>query len=480
MNIPSANEIGLISAISGVVVEIRVNDSAILPPIKNALYTYLNNKQIILEVAQHINKNTIKAIAMFNTEGLMCDAPIYALGTHIQVPVGPHIYGRVINPVGEPIDGLGPIETKIFRSIHQSAPKFTEQVSTNQQLITGIKAIDFMSPISKGGKIGLFGGAGVGKTILLMELMKKIADIGGFSVFGGVGERMREGNDLYHEMLDSGVIFTGADREKSRAVLVYGQMNDTPGLRLNAALAAITIAEYLRDEEKRDVLLFIDNIFRYTQAGAEIAVLLGKMPSAVGYQSTLADEIGRLQERITSTKLASITSIQAVYVPADDNTDPAPASLFSHLDASILLSREVAEQGIYPAIHIAETTSRLLNPKIIGEEHYKAVVEARRLLEEYRKLKSTIAVLGGVDALSPDKAQIVNRARRIEKFASQPMYVAEPFSGIPGVQVTIEDTITGFKNIITGHGDNMPEEAFYMVGTWEDAVEKAHKLKRLE
>lgn len=480
MNIPSTNEIGLISAISGVVVEIRVNDSAILPPIKNALYTYLNNKQIILEVAQHINKNTIKAIAMFDTEGLMCNAPIYDLGTHIQVPVGPHIYGRVINPVGEAIDGLGPIEIKTFRSIHQSAPKFTEQVSTNQQLITGIKAIDFMSPISKGGKVGLFGGAGVGKTILLMELMKKIADIGGFSVFGGVGERMREGNDLYHEMLDSGVIFTEADREKSRAVLVYGQMNDTPGLRLNAALAAITIAEYLRDEEKRDVLLFIDNIFRYTQAGAEIAVLLGKMPSAVGYQATLADEIGRLQERITSTKSASITSIQAVYVPADDSTDPAPASLFSHLDSIIVLSREVAEQGIYPAIHIAETSSRLLNPEIIGQEHYETAVEARRLLEEYRKLKSTIAVLGGVDALSPDKAQIVNRARRIEKFSSQPMYVAETFSGIPGVWVTIEDTITGFKNIIAGHGDNMPEEAFYMVGTWEDAVEKAHKLKRSE
>ena len=474
----SETRIGLVSAISGVVIEVNIDDNFKIPPIKSALYVYCQGKKIILEVAQHVNKHTIKTIAMSDTEKLICSASVYTLNDQIQIPIGPEIYGRVINPIGEPIDGLGEVNAKKTRGIHQLAPKFTEQVSATSQLVTGIKAIDFMSPMPKGGKIGLFGGAGVGKTVLLMELMKKIASTGGFSVFAGVGERMREGTDLYQEMLDSGVIFQGNDREKSRAVLVYGQMNDTPGLRLNAAPAAISIAEYLRDEEKRDVLLFVDNIFRYTQAGAEIAVLLGKMPSAVGYQSTLADEIGSLQERITSTQSASITSIQAVYVPADDNTDPAPASLFSHLDATIVLSREVAEQGIYPAINISETSSRLLRPEIIGLEHYNTALEARRLLEEYRKLKSTIAVLGGVDALSPDKVIIVNRARRIEKFASQPMYVGEAFSGIPGVWTTIEETVEGFKNIIDGQGDNIPESAFYMVGTWNDVLEKAQNLKR--
>jgi len=464
---------GKIKQIIGPVVDVEFEEN--LPPIMNALHVENQNKErIVLEVAQHLGQNTVRAIAMSATDGLKRGTEAQDTGAPIQVPVGPETLGRITNVVGEPIDELGPIKAKKSYSIHRPAPKYIEQSTNTEMLVTGIKVVDLLAPYSKGGKIGLFGGAGVGKTVLIMELINNVAKgHGGYSVFAGVGERTREGNDLYHEMMESGVIKPGSN--ESKAALVYGQMNEPPGARARVGLSGLTMAEYFRDEEGQDVLFFVDNIFRFTQAGSEVSALLGRIPSAVGYQPTLATDMGALQERITSTNKGSITSVQAIYVPADDLTDPAPATSFSHLDATTVLSRQIAELGIYPAVDPLDSTSRILDPRILGEEHYNVAREVQKILQTYKSLQDIIAILG-MDELSEEDKLIVSRARKIQRFLSQPFHVAEVFTGFSGKYVEISDTIKGFKELCSGKYDDIPEAAFYMVGTIEEAIEKAKKM----
>jgi F-type H+-transporting ATPase subunit beta len=464
---------GQITQIIGAVVDVSFEGG--LPPILNALKTENNGKALILEVAQHLGENSVRTIAMDSTEGLQRGQAVEDLGETITVPVGPETLGRIFNVIGEPIDERpGAFKSKKRLPIHRAAPEFTEQSTDTEILVTGIKVVDLLAPYSRGGKIGLFGGAGVGKTVLIMELINNVAKAhGGFSVFAGVGERTREGNDLYHEMIDSGVI--NLEGPGSKVALVYGQMNEPPGARARVALSGLTMAEYFRDEEGQDVLFFVDNIFRFTQAGSEVSALLGRIPSAVGYQPTLATEMGTLQERITTTTKGSITSVQAIYVPADDLTDPAPATSFSHLDAKTVLSRQIAELGIYPAVDPLASTSRILDPRVVGQAHYDVAREIQRVLQTYKSLQDIIAILG-MDELSEDDKLVVTRARKIQRFLSQPFHVAEIFTGSPGTFVKLEDTIAGFKGIVDGKYDHLPEAAFYMVGTIEEAVEKAKKL----
>jgi F-type H+-transporting ATPase subunit beta len=465
---------GTVSQILGAVVDVDFAGQA-LPPILNALTIELNGKPLVLEVAQHLGDHAVRTIAMDSTDGLQRGTPVNDTGAPISVPVGPQTLGRIFNVVGEAIDEAGPVETTQTSSIHREAPAFADQATQSQILTTGIKVVDLLAPYLKGGKIGLFGGAGVGKTVLIMELINNIAKFhSGVSVFAGVGERTREGNDLYHEMMDSGVIKRG-DWQNSKAALVYGQMNEPPGARARVALTGLTMAEYFRDQEGQDVLFFVDNIFRFTQAGSEVSALLGRIPSAVGYQPTLATEMGTLQERITSTNKGSITSVQAVYVPADDITDPAPATSFAHLDASTVLDRKIAELGIYPAVDPLGSTSRILEPRIVGEEHYQVARDVQRVLQTYKSLQDIIAILG-MDELSEDDKLIVARARKIQRFLSQPFFVAEIFTGSPGVFVPLDETIRGFKGIIAGEYDHLPEAAFYMVGSIDEAIEKAKKI----
>jgi F-type H+/Na+-transporting ATPase subunit beta len=468
----ASNAIGKIAQVMGAVVDVQFEGE--LPEILNALHTENNGKLLVLEAAQHLGENAVRTIAMDSTEGLQRGTKVTDTGAPITVPVGPETLGRIINVIGDPIDERGPLDTKLKMPIHASAPQFVDQSTETEILATGIKVVDLICPYAKGGKIGLFGGAGVGKTVIIMELINNIAKAhGGYSVFAGVGERTREGNDLYHEMIESGVI--KLDGDGSKAALVYGQMNEPPGARARVGLTGLTLAEYFRDQEGQDVLLFIDNIFRFTQAGSEVSVLLGRIPSAVGYQPTLATDMGNLQERITSTNKGSITSVQAIYVPADDLTDPAPATSFSHLDATTVLSRQIAELGIYPAVDPLDSTSRILDPRIIGEDHYKVATETQRVLQTYKSLQDIIAILG-MDELSEDDKLTVARARKIQRFLSQPFFVAEVFTGSPGVLVSLEDTIKGFKGICDGEYDHLPEAAFYMVGTIDEALEKAKKL----
>ena len=465
---------GKVVQITGAVVDVQFEGN--LPPILNALTVDNDGKTLVLEVAQHLGENTVRTIAMDATEGLVRGAPVADTGKPISVPVGPATLGRILNVVGEPIDERGPVNAKEHYAIHRAAPEFTEQATETQMLVTGIKVVDLLAPYAKGGKIGLFGGAGVGKTVTIMELINNVAmQHGGVSVFAGVGERTREGNDLYHEMIDSGVI--KLDGEGSKVALVYGQMNEPPGARARVALSGLTLAEYFRDQEGQDVLFFVDNIFRFTQAGAEVSALLGRIPSAVGYQPTLSTEMGTLQERITSTNKGSITSVQAIYVPADDLTDPAPATSFSHLDATTVLSRQIAEMAIFPAVDPLDSTSRILDPRIIGEEHYTVARAVQKTLQSYKALQDIIAILG-MDELSEEDKLTVARARKIQRFLSQPFHVAEVFTGTPGVFVALEDTIKGFKGIVNGDYDHLPEAAFYMVGTIEEAVEKAKKMAK--
>ncbi len=466
------NVVGAITQVLGAVVDIRFDGE--LPLILNALHVDNHGKLLVLEVAQHLGESTVRTIAMDTTDGLMRGQEVVDTGGPITVPVGPETLGRLMNVIGDSIDERGPIETKMRAPIHRPAPTLTEQSTEAEILITGIKVIDLLEPYPKGGKVGLFGGAGVGKTVIIMELINNIAKAhGGYSVFAGVGERTREGNDLYNEMVESGVI--QLDGEGSKAALVYGQMNEPPGARARVGLAGLAVAEYFRDEEGQDVLLFIDNIFRFTQAGSEVSVLLGRLPSAVGYQPTLGTDMGALQERITSTSKGSITSVQAIYVPADDLTDPAPATSFAHLDATTVLSRQIAELGIYPAVDPLDSTSRMLDPRIVGEEHYEVVRDVQKVLQTYKSLQDIIAILG-MDELSEDDKLAVARARKIQRFLSQPFHVAEVFTGHAGVFVNLEDTIKGFKGIIAGEYDQLPEAAFYMVGTIEEAVEKAKRM----
>ncbi len=466
-------KVGHIIAVVGPVVDVQFEGE--LPAILNALETDNHGNRLVLEVAQHLGENIVRTIAMDSTDGLVRGQEVVDTGGPISVPVGPETLGRILNVIGEPIDERGPVNAKMKLPIHREAPPFVEQSTEQEILITGIKVVDLLAPYLKGGKVGLFGGAGVGKTVLIMELINNIAKgHGGYSVFAGVGERTREGNDLYHEMLESGVIQPDGE---SKAALVYGQMNEPPGARARVGLTGLTLAEYFRDEEGKDVLLFIDNIFRFTQAGAEVSALLGRIPSAVGYQPTLATEMGALQERITSTTKGSITSVQAIYVPADDLTDPAPATSFAHLDATTVLSRQIAELGIYPAVDPLDSTSRALDPRIVGEEHYHVAREVQRVLQTYKSLQDIIAILG-MDELSEEDKLIVARARKIQRFLSQPFHVAEVFTGLPGKFVELEDTIKGFKAIVEGEYDDLPEAAFYMVGTIEEAVEKAERMAR--
>ena len=469
----SKQKVGKIVQIIGAVIDVTFEEGH-LPAIYNALTTQNQGKTLILEVAKHMGQNTVRCIALDSTEGLKRGLDVTDTGENICVPVGPETLGRILNVVGEPIDERGPIVTKSKYPIHRKAPEFSEQSTDSEILITGIKVVDLLAPYAKGGKIGLFGGAGVGKTVLIMELINNIAKAhGGYSVFAGVGERTREGNDLYHEMIESGVIDLKGD--KSKAALVYGQMNEPPGARARVALTGLTLAEYFHDEEGQDVLFFIDNIFRFTQAGAEVSALLGRIPSAVGYQPTLATEMGELQERITSTNKGSITSVQAIYVPADDLTDPAPATSFSHLDATTVLSRQIAELGIYPAVDPLDSTSRVLNADVVGEEHYAVARKVQSTLQTYKSLQDIIAILG-MDELSEEDKLTVSRARKIQRFLSQPFHVAEIFTGSPGVFVDLKDTIQGFKGIVEGKYDHLPEVAFYMVGTIEEAIEKAQRI----
>ncbi len=462
---------GKISQVMGAVVDVKFDGD--LPPILNALHVDNNGQRLVLEVAQHLGENAVRTIAMDTTEGLRRGQEVIDTGDAISVPVGPETLGRILNVIGEPVDERGPVNAKMTSPIHREAPSFTDQSTDTEILVTGIKVIDLIAPYTKGGKIGLFGGAGVGKTVLIMELINNVAKgHGGYSVFAGVGERTREGNDLYHEMMDSGVI---NPEGASKAALVYGQMNEPPGARARVALTGLTIAEYFRDEEGQDVLFFVDNIFRFTQAGSEVSALLGRIPSAVGYQPTLATDMGALQERITSTKKGSITSVQAIYVPADDLTDPAPATSFAHLDATTTLNRQIAELGIYPAVDPLDSTSRALDPGVIGKEHYETAREVQRILQTYKGLQDIIAILG-MDELSEEDKLVVARARKIQRFLSQPFHVAEVFTGTPGVFVQLEDTIKAFKAICAGEYDHMPEQAFYMVGTIEEAIEKAKKM----
>ncbi len=466
------NNVGRIVQITGAVVDVRFDGE--LPKILNALEVQNQGKKLVLEVAQHLGEQTVRTIAMDTTDGLVRGNEAVDTGNAIAMPVGPETLGRIINVIGEPIDERGPIGNKRTLPIHRQAPAFIDQSTEAEILVTGIKVIDLLAPYAKGGKIGLFGGAGVGKTVTIMELINNVAKAhGGVSVFAGVGERTREGNDLYHEMMESGVIKT--DGPGSKVALVYGQMNEPPGARARVALSGLTVAEYFRDEEGQDVLFFVDNIFRFTQAGAEVSALLGRIPSAVGYQPTLSTDMGALQERITSTKKGSITSVQAIYVPADDLTDPAPATSFSHLDATTVLSRQIAELGIFPAVDPLDSTSRMLDPRVIGEEHYQTARDVQKVLQSYKSLQDIIAILG-MDELSEEDKLVVARARKIQRFLSQPFHVAEVFTGTPGVLVKLEDTIKGFKEIVQGNCDDMPEAAFYMVGTIDEARAKARKM----
>lgn len=465
---------GVITQVISAVVDVKFDEGSI-PPILNALVTENQGKKLVLEVAQHLGEGTVRTIAMDASEGLVRGQEVTDTGAPISTPVGPETLGRIINVVGEPIDERGPINAKQTAPIHAEAPEFVDQSTDTEILVTGIKVVDLLAPYSKGGKVGLFGGAGVGKTVLIMELINNIAKAhGGYSVFAGVGERTREGNDLYHEMMESGVINL-EDQSKSKVALCYGQMNEPPGARARVALTGLTLAEYFRDQEGQDVLFFVDNVFRFTQAGSEVSALLGRIPSAVGYQPTLSTDMGQMQERITSTKKGSITSVQAIYVPADDLTDPAPATAFSHLDATTVLSRQIAELGIYPAVDPLDSTSRILSKEILGEEHYTVAREVQRVLQTYKSLQDIIAILG-MDELSEEDKLTVARARKIQRFLSQPFFVAEVFTGAPGKLVALADTIAGFKGIIEGKYDDMPEAAFYMVGTMDEAIEKAKKM----
>ncbi|MCG8505469.1 MAG: F0F1 ATP synthase subunit beta [Sphingomonadales bacterium] len=465
------NNVGRVLQVVGPVVDVQFDDE--MPDILTALEVDNQGDRLVLEVAQHLGENTARTIAMDSTEGLVRGQEVVDTGDPITVPVGPETLGRILNVIGEPIDERGPCETKMRSPIHKGAPEFVDQSTEQEILVTGIKVVDLLAPYARGGKIGLFGGAGVGKTVLIQELINNIAKgHGGYSVFAGVGERTREGNDLYHEMIESGVIQVDGE---SKAALVYGQMNEPPGARARVGLSGLTLAEYFRDEEGQDVLFFVDNIFRFTQAGSEVSALLGRIPSAVGYQPTLATDMGELQERITSTKKGSITSVQAIYVPADDLTDPAPATSFAHLDATTVLSRAISELGIYPAVDPLDSTSRVLDPRVVGEEHYQVAREVQEVLQRYKSLQDIIAILG-MDELSEEDKLIVARARKIQRFLSQPFHVAEVFTGFPGIFVQLEDTIRSFKGVVAGEYDHLPEAAFYMVGTVEDAVEKAERL----
>ena len=465
---------GNITQVIGAVVDVKFDGE--LPEILTALECDNGGNRLVLEVAQHLGESSVRTIAMDSTEGLKRGDEVKDTGAPIQVPVGPETLGRIVNVIGEPIDEKGQISTKENWPIHRQAPSFNDQSTETEILVTGIKVIDLLAPYAKGGKIGLFGGAGVGKTVIIMELINNIAKAhGGFSVFAGVGERTREGNDLYHEMIESGVI--KPEGTGSKAALVYGQMNEPPGARARVALTGLTVAEYFRDQEGQDVLFFVDNIFRFTQAGSEVSALLGRIPSAVGYQPTLATDMGNLQERITPTNKGSITSVQAIYVPADDLTDPAPATSFSHLDATTVLSRQIAELGIYPAVDPLDSTSRILDPRVVGDEHYRVARSVQKILQTYKSLQDIIAILG-MDELSEDDKLTVARARKIQRFLSQPFFVAEVFTGSPGKLVDLESTIKGFDAICKGEYDHLPEAAFYMVGTIEEAIEKAEKMAK--
>jgi F-type H+-transporting ATPase subunit beta len=469
---------GIISQVIGAVVDVQFPGE--LPAILTALETRNGDKTLVLEVAQHLGENTVRTIAMDATEGLMRGSEVVNTGAQISVPVGPMVLGRIMNVIGQPIDELGPIGAEMTMPIHAEAPAFIDQSTEAAILVTGIKVIDLLAPYAKGGKIGLFGGAGVGKTVLIQELINNIAKgHGGVSVFAGVGERTREGNDLYHEFLDAEVIKKDANGvatpEGSKVALVFGQMNEPPGARARVALSGLTMAEYFRDVEGQDVLFFVDNIFRFTQAGSEVSALLGRIPSAVGYQPTLATDMGKLQERITSTTKGSITSVQAIYVPADDLTDPAPAASFAHLDATTTLNRAISELGIYPAVDPLDSTSRVLEPRVVGAEHYETARRVQETLQKYKSLQDIIAILG-MDELSEEDKLIVARARKLQKFLSQPFHVAEVFTSIPGVFVQLEDTVKSFKAVVDGEYDHLPESAFYMVGGIEQAVEKAKKM----
>ena len=467
----ATNNVGKITQIMGAVVDVQFEDE--LPEILNALHCERDDGLLVLEVAQHLGESTVRTIAMDATEGLTRGHRVTDTGNPIMDPVGPETLGRIMNVIGEPVDERGPVVTAQKLPIHRSAPPFVDQSTETEVLVTGIKVVDLLAPYSRGGKVGLFGGAGVGKTVLIMELINNIAKAhGGYSVFAGVGERTREGNDLYHEMIESGVINLEGE---SKAALVYGQMNEPPGARARVGLTGLTLAEYFRDAEGQDVLLFVDNIFRFTQAGSEVSALLGRIPSAVGYQPTLATDMGTLQERITTTKKGSITSVQAIYVPADDLTDPAPATSFAHLDATTVLSRQIAELGIYPAVDPLDSTSRILDPRILGDEHYEVARSVQEVLQKYKSLQDIIAILG-MDELSEDDKLVVARARKIQRFLSQPFHVAEVFTGFPGVLVGLEDTIKGFKGLVAGDYDYLPEAAFYMVGTIDDVIDKGKKM----
>ena len=473
----ATNVIGRVRQVMGAVVDVQFDGH--LPAILNALETKNRDQRLILEVAQHLGENSVRTIAMDSTEGLVRGQEVSDTGQPISVPVGDGTLGRIINVIGEPVDEAGPVPHKERRAIHQPTPAYTEQSTEAQILVTGIKVVDLLAPYAKGGKIGLFGGAGVGKTVLIQELINNVAKAhGGYSVFAGVGERTREGNDLYHEFIESGVNKDPAKNNGSTAgskcALVYGQMNEPPGARARVGLSGLTVAEYFRDQGQ-DVLFFVDNIFRFTQAGSEMSALLGRIPSAVGYQPTLGTDMGALQERITTTTKGSITSIQAIYVPADDYTDPAPATTFAHLDATTNLSRPISEKGIYPAVDPLESTSRMLTPLVVGEEHYAVARQVQQILQRYKSLQDIIAILG-MDELSEEDKVAVTRARKIERFLSQPMHVAEAFTGLPGVFVQLADTIKGFKGLCEGDYDHLPEQAFYMVGTIDEAVAKAEKL----
>ena len=468
---------GRVAQVTGAVVDVQFDDQ--LPAILNALETDNHGKRLVLEVAQHLGENTVRTVAMDTTEGLVRGQEVTDTAEPITVPVGDETLGRIINVIGEPVDEAGEVKTQQRRAIHQPAPEFVEQATESEILVTGIKVTDLLAPYAKGGKVGLFGGAGVGKTVIIQELINNVAKAhGGFSVFAGVGERTREGNDLYHEFIESGV---NVDPKKnngssagSKTALIFGQMNEPPGARARVGLSGLTVAEYFRDQGQ-DVLFFVDNIFRFTQAGSEVSALLGRIPSAVGYQPTLATDMGALQERITTTTKGSITSVQAIYVPADDLTDPAPATSFAHLDATTVLSRAISEKGIYPAVDPLDSTSRMLDPRVVGDEHYEVARQVQEVLQRYKQLQDIIAILG-MDELSEEDKLAVARARKLERFLSQPFFVAEVFTGTPGVFVELQDTIKGFKGVVAGEYDHLPEAAFYMVGTIEMAVEKAKKL----
>ena len=467
----NTNLVGRISQVIGAVIDVQFDGE--LPPILNALECDNHGQRLVLEVAQHLGESTVRTVAMDSTDGLVRGTEVTDTGGPIRVPVGPGTLGRIMNVIGEPVDERGEIKATTRMPIHRPAPEFVDQSTEQEILITGIKVVDLLAPYARGGKIGLFGGAGVGKTVIIQELINNIAKAhGGFSVFAGVGERTREGNDLYHEMIESGVINLEGE---SKAALIFGQMNEPPGARARVGLTGLTVAEYFRDEEGQDVLLFIDNIFRFTQAGSEVSALLGRIPSAVGYQPTLATDMGNLQERITSTNKGSITSVQAIYVPADDLTDPAPATSFAHLDATTVLSRQIAALGIYPAVDPLDSTSRMLDPRIVGDEHYAIATRVQQVLQTYKSLQDIIAILG-MDELSEEDKLTVARARKIQRFLSQPFHVAEVFTGRPGVLVSLEETIKGFRQIVDGEHDDLPEAAFYMLGTIEEAVDRAKEM----